>query len=259
MTFNTVTEVSRSFQYDYIFFDAIFLAIWLAVLVKFKKWKAIKAGIITGIIVYFIDAVWWWNAPWNDTFIREYWIGGVAIPRQLGSYFFLKFGADFMMCMSYSLYAFAWLWIAFENIEKKNKNELLLFTFLYFAFWMIVPLLSTIVPLYDVSVYTIRHMDSQIIVWIVNVFVGYLLLAIIYGTKYFGKKDLKILLYVLIIGCTESFFMEVPLFIFGIRPNNGWLLLYEIFFLFNQGAPYLYIFWDKILPFLKKKKEQFFK
>ena len=255
-------DVERSFQYDYIFFDAMLLLIWLFFVIKYKKWKALKVSIIFSILVYIIDGVIWWNTPWGSgKFIREYWFGSPEIavqhpfdPNMLLN--LLKFGSDFMMTISYSLYAFTWLWIIFENIEKRDKKEIILFTSLFFGLWLILPWISILIPLYDLPVRTVRHMDTQLIVWIVNVIIGYALLTLIYGTNIFKRKNSKIVFYVFIIGCTESFFMEFPLFISGIRPINPFFLVYEVFFLFNQGAPYLYILYDIIFPYLIKKKNE---
>jgi len=256
---DTLTDAARNFQYDYIIFDAIFLAIWVTILIIMKKNKPLLAGLGFGSLVYIIDAVWWWNAPHGSgTFIREYIIGGIQVPHSIGTLFFLKCGADFMMTMSYSLFAFAWLWIVFENLkETENKDkvlkELILFTSLYFGSWMLTPMLSQLIPLNDVLVETVRHMDTQILIWIVNVCVGYTVLAIIYGSGKFGERNLKVIGYVFLIGCTQSFFMEFPLFIWGIRPTGIYFLIYEVFFLFNQGAPYLFIMYDKLFPFLNEK------
>lgn len=256
--FSEFTDATRTFQYDYILIDAIFLTVWVLILIKKKKWAALQAGAIIGIIIYFIDAVWWWNSPAGPnyaigTFIREYWVDGVQMPHPLGEYFLLKTGADFMMTFSYAVFAFGWLWIMFENIEKKDRKEILFYTLIYFGFWMLTPILSLLIPFDNAIVHTVRHMDTQIIIWIVNVFVGYTLLFIIYGTEKFGRKNLKIIGYIFAIGCTESFFMEFPLFISGIRPTNVSFLIYEIFFLFNQGAPYIFIFWDLVMPWLSGK------
>ena len=257
MIFDTLTNAERTFQYDYIFVDAFFLAIWLSLIIKNKKWKALKAGIFFAICVYFIDAVFWWNIPagplYPGDYIREYWIGGVQMPHPLGEYIIIKFGADFMMTISYSLFAFTWLWIVFENTEKKDLKEVGLYSALYFCFWMLIPLLSLLLPINDTTVYCVRHMDTQISAWIINVIVGYSILVILYGTNIINKKNRKIILYIFLIGCLESFYMEFPLFVSGIRPNNILFLIFEIFFLFNQGAPYLYILWDVIIPILKKK------
>jgi len=271
MIFESLTNAERTFQYDYIFIDTIFLAIWLSIIIRNKKWKALKAGIFFAVCVYFIDAVFWWNIPagslYPGAYIREYWIGGVQMPHPLGEYCFVKFGADFMMTISYSLFAFTWLWIIFENIVKKDLREIGFYSGLYFCFWMLIPLLSLLLPLNDTIVYTVRHMDTQFFAWIVNVIVGYSIFLLLYGTNIIKKKNPIIILYIFVIGCVESFYMEFPLFISGIRPINIPFFVFEIFFLFNQGAPYLYILWDlifpkfreSIIPAIKKRLNNHFK
>ncbi len=252
-------QAIRRFEYDYIFVDAIFLAIWLAVLIKYKKWTPIKIGIIIGFLIYTIDAIAWFNIPAfsnypSGTFIREYWIGGIYMPRPLGDYFWIKFGADFMMTFSYSLFAFSWLWIMFENFKKKkNTKEIALFTALYFGFWMLTPFISLWLPINNTLVESVRYMDTQLVIWFVNIVVGYSILFLIYGTNKFGRKKPKIILYVFLIGCLEAFFMEFPLLISGIRPTGVFYLLFSTVIMFNQGAPYLYILYDVVIPTLSRK------
>jgi len=260
--FESFNQARRIFDYDYIFFDGFFLTIWIAIMVKYKKWNPLKFGIFTGFIIYFIDTIVWFNLPAGNsylagTFIREYSIGGAYMPRPLGDYFWVKFGADFMMTFSYSMFAFGWLWIMFENFFKKNLKEALLFTLLYFLFWMLIPLFSLIIPLNDIQVDTVRYMDTQMIAWSINLIVGYLFLSLIYGTNKFGSKKPKTILFVFVVGCAGAFLMEFPLLIFGIRPTGVLFLLYEVLFMFNQGAPYLYVLYDKILPwtFVKIRKK----
>ncbi|MHA1784052.1 MAG: hypothetical protein ACTSVY_06910 [Candidatus Helarchaeota archaeon] len=261
--FESINDASRTFQYDYIFIDAIFLIIWISVLIIKKKRNPLIASLIFGVFIYIIDAVIWWNLPAGTnypvgTYVREYWIGGIQMPHPLGGFFWLKFGADFMMTISYAIFAFGWLWIMFENFRNEEnkevfKKETILFTGLFFCSWMLTPFISQWLPLNDTIVHTVRHMDTQLIIWIVNVCIGYFVLVILYGTGKFGKKNLKIIIFVFIMGCTISFFMEFPLFVFGIRPTDIYFLVYEVFFLFNQGAPYLFIMFDKIFPILSKK------
>ena len=260
--FESFNQAIRNFEYDYIFIDSIFLTIWIAILVKYKKWNPIKFGIVTGFIIYFIDTIVWFNLPAGSnypsgTFIREYWIGGVYMSRPLSNYFWPKFGADFMMTFSYSMFAFGWLWIMFENFIKRNAKEVLLFTLIYFGSWMLIPFLSFWLPLNDTIVDSVRYMDTQMVAWVINIFVGYFILFLIYGTNKFKSKNPKIILLVFIVGCTNGFFMEFPLLISGIRPTGALYLLYGVVFMFNQGAPYLYIAYDKVLPWLivKTKKK----
>ena len=80
--FESFKEAKRVFEYDYIFIDALFFILWVLILIKNRKWKSLKFGIITGLIVYFIDALWWWNLPAGSnysasTYVREYWIGKI--------------------------------------------------------------------------------------------------------------------------------------------------------------------------------------
>lgn len=261
------TEPTRFFQYDYILFDAIFLAIWLFFLVKDKKWSALSFGLVCAVIVYFIDAVWWWNTSANayyapGTFIREYWIDGVQMPHPLGDFFWRKFSCDFMMCISYSLFAFPWMWIAYEKIskkakegalEKKEKKEIMFYTLYYFGAWMAIPILTLLISFDDAIVHTVRHMDTQLLVWGINLVIGYSILILIYGTNILKRKNPEVIGYVFLVGCAESFFMEFPLFISRIRPTGFLFLLFEIIFLVNQGAPYLYIAYDLVLPELGKQ------
>lgn len=258
MIFQGFNEARRRFEYDYIYIDALFLIIWITILIKKKKWNPLKFGLLTGFIVYFIDCILWWNLPAGSNYppgttIREYWIGGLKIPTSLGNYFWPKFGSDFMMTFSYSMFIFSWIWIMFENYVKRNLKEIIGYTLLFFTAWTLTPFLSLILPLNNTIVETVRHMDSQILVWQVNVGIGYLLLFLIYGTNWFKSKDLRVIGYVFVLGCIGSFFMEFPLLISGIRPTGIIFLLYEVVILFNQGAPYLYILYDKIFPWISYK------
>ncbi|MFX0057754.1 MAG: hypothetical protein ACFE85_05365 [Candidatus Hodarchaeota archaeon] len=261
MIFSTIqdfTEAWRIFEYDYIYIDGIFFISWVLILIRNKKWNPLKFGIFTSIIIYFIDAVFWWTLPAGSNYppgttIREYWIGGVKVPTNYDSHFWPKFGADFMMIFSYSIFIFPWLWIMFENFVKRNKREIVFYTVFFFTAWFLTPFLSFLLPIDDTIVETVRHMNTQFITWIVNASCGYILLFIIYGTNWFRSKDLKVIGFIFILGILGSFFMEFPLFITGIRPTGILFLLYELAILFNQGAPYLYILYDKIFPFLNDK------
>ncbi len=259
-------DPTRYFQFDYVLFDAIFLIGWLIILIRNKRWHALSFGVFCSFVTYAIDAFWWWNAPYNGTYIREYFIGCYDVhlhPELLA----LKFACDFMMCISYSLYAFPWMWIMYEYITKStsggglNKEDwksISFYTLYYFGAWIALPFLMYAIPLNNTIVYTVRHMGTQIIVWIVNPFIGYAILAaiyltpIIYKIKPDAKKQKRIIVYVFIVGCLEAFFMEFPLFISGIRPPNGGILvlIIEIFMLVNQGAPYLFLAYDIVLPLL---------
>ncbi|MHA1718675.1 MAG: hypothetical protein ACTSWX_11835 [Promethearchaeota archaeon] len=260
MDFKGLTEVMRQFQFDYIYVDAFFLFIWLIIILKNKKTSALFAGFILAILVYFIDAVIWWNAPAGANFpgrnVREYWIGGNTVLHGWNSLTLMKFAADFMMTISYALFAFTWLWIMFESWFSKKFHDMFLYSSLLFGSWLLIPFISLLIPLNDTMVISLRHMESQFITQIVVVLIGYLLMILLYCTKLFHSFDPKVIFYIFGVGCFQAFAMEFPLWISNIRPSGVDLLIYEVLILTNQGAPYLYIVWDKILPALKLRKDQ---
>ncbi|WP_457558974.1 hypothetical protein [Candidatus Harpocratesius sp.] len=255
-----LTEVMRQFQFDYIYVDSFFLVIWLFIIIKNKKLSALYAGLIIAVLVYFIDAVIWWNSPAGPNFpgrnIREYWIGGNYVEHGWNNLTILKFSADFMMTISYSLFAFTWLWIMFESWFSKNIKEIVLYSTLLFGSWLITPFFSQLFHINDIPVVSLRHMDTQFTTQIIVVIVGYFLMIILYGTKLFHSFDPKVIFYVFALGCFQAFAMEFPLWLSKIRPSGLNLLLYEIIILTNQGAPYLFIIWNKILPLVKLRKDE---
>jgi hypothetical protein len=247
-------QARRVFQYDYIYVDAFFLLIWLVLLIRNKEYKALIFGAVISPIIYLIDAYIWWNsfagpAHPPGTHIREYWIGGVQVPRPQGAYLWPKFGADFMMTISYALYAFPWLYIVFRNLRKGTlfSKEVLKYTVVWVAAWFMVPLLSILFGIDDTPVQAVRYMNSQFTGWIINLCIGYGLLAIIY------RKNLTRVAYLLGIGALGAFIMEVPLYVFGIRPTGILFIIFEGFFLLNQGVPYLFLTVDKVIPAVQRK------
>ncbi len=249
---DSIYTVQRIFQYDYIYIDAVLLLVWLFILISQKKYKALLFGAIIAPIIYFIDAYIWWNTQAGPdfpvtTFIREYTIGGIAMPHPLGGYFWLKFGADFMMTISYALFAFPWIWIVFENIKNNKLKSTVNYTLLWLGMWLLVPLLSILLNIDSKIVETVRHMNSQYIVWIINFIIAFALLSIIY------RKNLKLVFNIFLIGVVGSLVMELPLYIFGIRPMTAGVLVFDAIFMLNQGVPYLFLVFDKLLPYFSKK------
>jgi hypothetical protein len=59
-------DIARRFEFDYILFDALFLLVWVVLLIWQKRSGPLKAGIICAVIVYVIDGV-----IWTATGVRE--------------------------------------------------------------------------------------------------------------------------------------------------------------------------------------------
>lgn len=248
-------QAHRVFQYDYIFIDAFFLILWILILIKNKQYTALLVGAAIAPIIYLIDAQIWWNASAGPnypagTFIREYWIGEVHVSRPLGEYFWQKFGADFMMTVSYALYTFPWLVIVFRNLREGRliSRATLGYTGVWLTFWMLVPLFSITLPIDDTPVRAVRYMNTQFPYWIANLAVGYSLLLIVY------KKELWKAWSVIGVGFIGAVIMELPLYLYGIRPTGILFILFEGIFLLNQGVPYVFMTIDKLVPWLQTRK-----
>ena len=226
-------DVIRIFDLDYLIFDFIFLLIFLTVLIINKKKIPIYVGFVCGILFLIIDGIIWWN-----TGIRE------IDPSNTKIY------VDFMMDFSYGLLAFSWVMIMFE---RNSIKEILLWTLFLYGGWLLIASLSQILPLIDLEIITIRHMQSLRVVEIATVVCGYLLLI-------FLRYNYKTILFIFWVGFMLSFMMESYLLFTQIRPSGFELLLYDSFILTNQGIPYLFVIFDKILPklrdFLRKSKEE---
>ncbi|MCK4686887.1 MAG: hypothetical protein KAT66_02060 [Candidatus Lokiarchaeota archaeon] len=226
-------DVIRIFDLDYLIFDFIFLLIFLTVLIINKKKIPIYVGFVCGILFLVIDGIIWWN-----TGIRE------IDPSNTKIY------VDFMMDFSYGLLAFSWVMIMFE---RNSIKEILLWTLFLYGGWLLIASLSQILPLIDLEIITIRHMQSLRVVEIATVVCGYLLLI-------FLRYNYKTILFIFWVGFMLSFMMESYLLFTQIRPSGFELLLYDSFILTNQGIPYLFVIFDKILPklrdFLRKSKEE---
>lgn len=226
-------DVIRIFDLDYLIFDFIFLLIFLTVLIINKKKIPIYVGFVCGILFLVIDGIIWWN-----TGIRE------INPSNTKIY------VDFMMDFSYGLLAFSWVMIMFE---RNSIKEILLWTLFLYGGWLLIASLSQILPLIDLEIITIRHMQSLRVVEIATVVCGYLLLI-------FLRYNYKTILFIFWVGFMLSFMMESYLLFTQIRPSGFELLLYDSFILTNQGIPYLFVIFDKILPklrdFLRKSKEE---
>jgi hypothetical protein len=221
-------NVARNFEFDYILFDALFLAIWVALLIWQKRFGPLKAGLILAVIVYLIDAI-----IWTRTGVREY---GIPAP-------WFKHPVDFMMDVSYGIVAFSWVWIAFE---RRSFRDVAFWTILLFVGWLILPFASRWISLVDIPIMTNRHMSSRVWLHVTVVVVGYVALIVL-------GYDWKTILYVFWAGCMLAFAMEFPLFVSGIRPTGVTFLIYETLILTNLGVPYLYIIETKILPLLSRR------
>lgn len=220
-------DVVRNFGVDYIYFDLIFVSLFLFLMIIYKKKLALLMFFIGGFLInFFID----WGL-WLHTGIRE-----VSLPFEFTGSVFL-----FMLWFSLTYgVEYSYVFIMFEN--KSNKIG---WTALVFLGWLSVAFLSQWLPVNDSSIMVVRHMNDFRLLRIVMVVFGYVLLFIF---RYNWRK----IAYLFLVGFTIHFMMEFSLFVSGIRPGSLHVLVENSLLEFNTGVPFFYLFYDKLL---KKKFE----
>lgn len=218
-------DVIRNFGVDYIFFDLVFVTIFLFLLIRFQKRIPLLVFFLGGFGINFL--VDW--GIWLHTGIRE-----ISLPSNF-------FGGVFLFFLWFSLsygveYAYAFL--MFE--KKSNKIG---WTALVFFGWLTIAFLSQLLSINNSAIEVVRHMGDLRSLRIILVLIGYSLLFVC-------KYDWKKIAYLFFVGFLIHFMMEFSLLVSGIRPGSFLILLENSLIEFNMGIPFFYLFYDK---FLKKR------
>ncbi|MDX1798763.1 MAG: hypothetical protein R3255_08945, partial [Candidatus Lokiarchaeia archaeon] len=111
--------VTRTIGLDFIYFDLIFLSIWIFFLIRKKYWLSITWGVCGWLIYIFTDYILWYLITHTRTYT------GPIDPF----IFFLWF------CFSPGFVQFSYVFVMFE---KRNRNELIFFTLLFYLGWILV-------------------------------------------------------------------------------------------------------------------------
>ncbi|MFX1389061.1 MAG: hypothetical protein ACFE9Z_03245 [Promethearchaeota archaeon] len=230
----TTSVVTRSIGIDFIYFDLIFLVIWIYFLIKKKYWLPIIWGLCGWLIYIFVDYILWYLITQTRNYI------GPINPF----IFFLWF------CFSPGFVQFSYVFMMFE---KRNRKDLVFFTLLFYLGWICVSVGSQLIPLDDTLIEVSRNMNvanqrfNETIMVLVNIFIGLIL--------WFKKKlRLEDLLYIFLIGILVEFSLELSLSISGIRQAQGFwsieLLVINTLLEFNLGIVLMYLVW---VPFRIKR------
>ncbi len=216
-------DVVRTFGADYILFDLIFLAIFLFLLIKYRKKIPLLVFFVGGLGINFVID---WGF-WLHSGTRE-----VILPGFLNTVvFFLWFS------LSYGV-EYAYVFLMFE--EKSDK---VFWTFLVFMAWIIIGLFSQVFSINDSTIVTIRHMSDFRLLRVGLVLLGY-------GLLFVFRYDWKKIVYLFLVGFLVHFMMEFSLLMVGIRPDSILILIENSLIEFNMGVPFFYLLYDK---FLKKR------
>jgi hypothetical protein len=235
----STSVVARTIGIDFIYFDLIFITIWLFFLIKKKYWIPILWGLVGWIIYIFVDYVYWYLI----TQTRHY--TGPLNPFL----FFVWF------CFSPGFVQFSYVIVMFE---KRNRNELLFWTLLLYIGWTLVAVGSQIIPLNDaiIEVYRDMNVENQRLNELILVLINIVVAVILYFKK---KLRLEDILYLFLVGTLVEFALEFTLSVSGIRQEQGgWSLLtmiINILLEFNLGIILMYLLW---VPFKIRKHGKYY-
>ncbi|NVM45236.1 MAG: hypothetical protein HWN79_09990 [Candidatus Lokiarchaeota archaeon] len=235
----TEAVVARTIGIDFIYLDLLFITIWVIFLIKRKYWTPIKWGLLGWIIYIFVDYVYWYLI----TQTRHY--TGPLDPFL----FFLWF------CISPGFVQFSYVIVMFE---KRNRNELIFWTMLFYIGWALVSVGSQLLPLNDIiiEVYRDMNVENQRLNELIMVLVNIIIAAALYYKK---KLRLEDILYLFLVGTLVEFALEFTLSVSGIRQEQGgWSLitmLVNTLIEFNLGIILMYLLW---VPFKIRKHGKYY-
>ncbi|MFW9896308.1 MAG: hypothetical protein ACFFD7_10930 [Candidatus Thorarchaeota archaeon] len=222
--------VTRSFGLDYIYFDIIFLIIWVYFLAKKRYWIPIAWGSLGWAVYIFTDYFLWYIVTQTRQYV------GPLNPI----IFFMWF------CFSPGFVQFSYVVLMFE---KRNRNDLIFFTLVYYLGWIIVSVGSQLLPIDDTVIRVSRDMniDNQRFNMIIMVFVNIIIAIFLYVKKKLRLEDVA---YLFLVGTLVEFALELTLAVSGIRQEQGtWnlgLMILNSLIEFNLGIVLMYLLWATI-------------
>jgi hypothetical protein len=243
--------VTRTLGVDFIYFDLIFLSIWIYYLIKKKYWIPIFWGILGWIAYLIADYYIWYLVMESRTYEGP-------INNHI---FFLWF------CFSAGFAQFSYVAIMFE---KRNWKELWLWTLIFYLGWVLVGVGSQLIPLDDRIIRVSRNMDvnRQRLTFTLMTLGNIVIAAILYLFKKLRFEDI---VYLFIVGTLVEFCLELSMSISGIRLEQGtWsleLMVVNTLIEFNMGIILMYLLWaiakikrdKKYLPPLSWNDFKYFK
>jgi len=219
--------VTRTLGVDFIYFDLIFLSIWIYFLIKKKYWIPILWGMLGWIAYLIADYYIWYTIMESRTYEGP-------INNHI---FFLWF------CFSAGFVQFSYVALMFE---KRNWKELWLWTLLFYLGWILVGVSSQLIPLDDRIIRISRNMNADRQRWTFTLMTlgNIVLAAILY---IFKKLRIEDVIYLFIVGILVEFCLELSLSVSGIRLEQGtWsleLMIVNTLIEFNMGIVLMYLLW----------------
>jgi hypothetical protein len=223
-------HAARSFNLLFVWLDLGWLALFIGLLLYFKKYQALIVGLVAGIVYMIVD----------------YGIFYLALGTRTVT------GADpfwllLWLSMSYGLTNFAWIWLLFDRDGHWKEWSVLVI-----AGWLAVAFLSQNFGVGTGTVTTFRGTGAYHGVMALILFIGYGILIVANLTaKKRGTRPVN-LLWLIAIGIGIQLAWEGVLLVSGIRPFSPNAIIVNSLIETNLGMPYAWL----IYRALNKKKEQ---
>ena len=228
--------VTRTFGVDYIFFDLLFLMIWIFLLIRKKYYTPIWWGLAGWLIYLLVDYLLWYRVMGS----RHY-----TGPVNSGLFFC-------WFCFSPGFVQFSYVIVMFE---RRSIREIMFWTILFYSGWTLVGLLSQWIHLDDNIIRVSRDMgrgNQRLIMGglaTANLLAGFVLVL-------FRKLRWKELAYLFLVGTLVEFALEFSLLASGIRlEQHHWdpgMMVVNALIEFNCGIVTMWLLW-RFLPSLKNK------
>jgi len=217
--------VTRTFGMDFIYFDLMFLTLWIGFLVYKRYWKPIIWGILGWLVYLLTDFYIWYIVMGSRTYDGP-------IDSTL---FFLWF------CFSPGFAQFSYVALM---LEKRKWRDIWLWTLMFYAGWTFVSVGSQLIPWDDRVIEVARNMNEARqrltfgLMTLGNVIIAFILYA-------FKKIRLQDILYFFIVGILVEFCLEFTLTVSGIRlEQETWsfqLMAINTLIEFNMGIVLMYL------------------
>ncbi len=221
---------TRVFPLLFVWLDLGWLAVFIGLLLYFRKFQALLVGLAAGVLYMIVDYGIFFLA------LRTRTVAGAD-----------PFWLLLWMSMSYGLTNFAWMWLLFDRDGRWKEWSLLVV-----SGWLAVALLSRNFGGGAALVTTARGTLSYHGVMALLLFIGYGVQIVRNLTAEKRGKTPVNLLWLLAIGIGIQLAWEGVLLIAGIRPPSAEAIVVNSLIETNMGVPYAW--W--IYNVLNRKKRQ---
>jgi hypothetical protein len=209
---------ARTMQSLYIWLDLAFLLAFVVVLVWSRRYQALVAGVVGGIIYFVVD------------YGIYYRVLGTRVIHGADPFWFLLW-----LSLSYGLTNFAWIWLWLDRDKRAVEWSIFIITG-----WIWVALMSQVLGYDDTPISIMRGTSDYHGIFALLLFLGYGGLAV-YNLRQSDTRKRAPLLWILAIGILVQFSWEAVLAISGIRNLSWATLIVNSLLETNMGLPYLYL------------------